>query len=404
MRQRRRLPFDQGVPKRGLCLRCCMDRQHLWRTSPANPSQQGNPNGASRALQRLGWQRVAHQKGEWHAYAAEFSNHCGLKSWPTNSFIRHSVSKTGPGGPYALKDVSFPVQAHNPSAAVLKNGTVLLYHIGDGHADHGPAHTACRDGLTFNDSSDATKSLEASVGVVGGMLASESPAGPWRQVRVPVFDNPSPWVLLNGSIAVMHVIRQQPEDNTTQCGDHRPLMGLALADSPEGPYWPAGGRIGDDVNQVLHMTMVNECRSEDPHIWQDQRGNWHALFHDQSPAAALLPEYRYATGRVGHVYSRDLVHWTYSHILAAVGTVTHADGSTSVYSRRERPHLIMDPVTKAPTHLVTGVFKDQKHMPFPNCTKAKLESTLGWGPQDLGCDPSFTHIHQINTGRSVELV
>ena len=55
-----------------------------------------------------------------------------------------------------------------------------------------------------------------------------------------------------------------------------------------------------------------------------------------------------------HAYSRDGLHWTLSPT-RAYGTVIHAtDGSAVTYSRRERPHLLLD-AQRRPTHLLSAV-------------------------------------------------
>ena len=56
-----------------------------------------------------------------------------------------------------------------------------------------------------------------------------------------------------------------------------------------------------------------------------------------------------------------------------------------------RAHVVLDPVTGAPTHLLTGVCLDLKNPPDPRCS-----SPYAWKNQP-GCDPSFTHVQAINT-------
>ena len=43
--------------------------------------------------------------------------------------------------------------------------------------------------------------------------------------------------------------------------------------------------------------------------------------------------------------------------------VTFDDGKETVFSRRERPQLVFDPVTGAPTHLINGVQLPKSEQP-----------------------------------------
>ena len=80
-------------------------------------------------------------------------------------------------------------------------------------------------------------------------------------------------------------------------------------------------------------------------------GSWHALFHDMAPD---LP-----AGR--HAYSRDGVAWTLTDELAYNATVFFADGSNVTYSKRERPHLLLNETTGDPLVLFTGVMQYSEH-------------------------------------------
>ena len=85
-------------------------------------------------------------------------------------------------------------------------------------------------------------------------------------------------------------------------------------------------------------------------LHQDKRGNWHALFHAESPSGAPW-------GRSGgHGCSKDGIHWTYTGT-AFTTTANFTDGSSVVFSRRERPHLVFSDSSTphTPTHLTSGV-------------------------------------------------
>ena len=70
---------------------------------------------------------------------------------------------------------------------------------------------------------------------------------------------------------------------------------------------------------------------EDPNIWQDGNGNFHILTHAHG-------------GR--HFFSADARTWhpapSGPHTEAYPKTANYTDGSTALFGRRERPHLIFD--------------------------------------------------------------
>jgi hypothetical protein len=57
-----------------------------------------------------------------------------------------------------------------------------------------------------------------------------------------------------------------------------------------------------------------------------------------------------------HAFSRDGVEWVLTEQIAYNGTVAFADGSTTTFSKRERPHLLLDEAGN-PSVLFTGVMQ-----------------------------------------------
>ena len=78
---------------------------------------------------------------------------------------------------------------------------------------------------------------------------------------------------------------------------------------------------------------------EDPFLWIDTRGNWHALYH-------------FVNGPTpgGHACSRDGRVW--SNVTAAYGQSRPVGNGTVSYGA-ERPKLLFD-AAGAPTHLYNG--------------------------------------------------
>lgn len=76
---------------------------------------------------------------------------------------------------------------------------------------------------------------------------------------------------------------------------------------------------------------------EDPHIWRDERGRYHALLHGgpQPP-----PDHFIDVGY--HAFSLDGKIWAFSEKPAFQSTVTTTDGKVHKFRRRERPKLLLD--------------------------------------------------------------
>ena len=93
---------------------------------PANTTAGSHPASVDRDP------RVATEGGawEWHGLFAEMSKGCGLTSWETNSIISHATAPS-PDGPWTRRGTALGVWAHTPSAAVARDGTVVLFHLGN---------------------------------------------------------------------------------------------------------------------------------------------------------------------------------------------------------------------------------------------------------------------------------
>ena len=79
----------------------------------------------------------------------------------------------------------------------------------------------------------------------------------------------------------------------------------------------------------------------------DTRGHWHCLYH-RSPFSNV-------TVAGGHAFSLDGHEWHVASAPAYSSTQEYQQGGARIYGKRERPHLLFDPVTGKPTHLTTGV-------------------------------------------------
>ena len=273
-------------------------------------------------------------KNTYHMFAAEFVNHCGLASWHSNSRVIHATSRAA-AGPYVFVEEVIPYYSHNPTVAlsVDKRGLYLM-HIGNGIPDVTPP-LHCKNGSTQTNYTASGAPLVASfVGATSiGTLCAESFAGPWVSCNwtgAPTgFTNPTLFSMSDDSLLV--------GGNTN--------YSLALTHGTNCTKFACASWTSPE-------SVLPNRTGEDPWIWRDQNNHWHALLHDMSPD---LP-----AGR--HAYSRDGFSWKVSEVLAYNGTVTFHDGSTVSFSKRERPHLLLDPETRAPLALSTGVMQFGEHI------------------------------------------
>lgn len=141
-------------------------------------------------------------------------------------------------------------------------------------------------------------------------------------------DNPSAFFWPNGSVGVMF------RSYTRASAEYHSSIGIARADSWDAATW------------TLPTGPIFKGLEEDPYLWyQTSTNSYHALFHDMGGCS-----------NVGcHAFSRDSFTWTLSSTPAYDYAISFTDGTRTTFSRRERPQLVFDPETGAPTHLINGI-------------------------------------------------
>ena len=405
----------------------------------AYPPQNGTASWGGNPLQDV-------KTGAWHLYVSPVANQCGMECWNTQQYIQHAVSTTGVQGPYHNAANGGTVQSlmsTNPQAALTKNGSVLVAHIGRGKPLPNPGlqpwsnctggSTPCCHGpseLRSVISSVSSSSPSPSPGCTNagapctimwpsaatGILSAPSFDGPWTdhvdtipvpqnpEVRpwpmasksgLPPLDNPSPVVLENGTLLVMHVLRiAQAEKNTANfvaiarnqdwANDKgwEPVVGTDFARPMISTSTPYRGSCNASWGVVTPSGRRLRCPqvSEDPYFWQDARGNFHALFHFDGAT---------------HAFSPDAIQWFISPHYAYTPEVQHTDGTHTEYISRERPKLALDPSHKAPLAIISAV-----RAPW-------LDQRCAWGSRphqsvhDPFCDSSFTHIQLVRGNGSL---
>mgnify|MGYP006095911799 FL=1 len=288
----------------------------------------------------------------------------------------HSSRSSSPLGPFTkLADLVHP-WAHNPQTivspdATSKHGyTYVVYALGDGVPRSGPpknctknatsaatlsasalaaqkglrlvtpptAHTRRRlgsseeEGDTHHEVTTKTKTITANF----TLHWAEEAAGPYHAVNASILNwptnwdygangnwNPSPFQHPNGSVYLMAHTSWR-----AFCGET-----IIRADHWRGPYTI----VSSDQYANWHGSA---CGVEDPFLWMDKRGHWHALYH----AMGHL-------GPGGHAFSVD--GYTWSNVTNAYGAKRPLVGGGSVNYNAERPKLLFGP-NYYPTHLYTG--------------------------------------------------
>lgn len=343
----------------------------------------------SNATASWGGSTVLGDDGLYHSFVGEMAEHCGLSAFLTNDRIVHAVSKT-PLGPWVRQGPLHPfgVSAECPHAIHGPDGTYLVFHTGCGNLSNPrsiqkPVRHDCANATTDPSmgisNEQQRQPLVATCGHTAertSVFVSDSPAGPWKQhllelrghdidgVAWPPTNstsrlgrrngNPTAYVFKNGTTLLLFRSEYAADADCVAVGGiltptYRPgctLVGLARAESWRGPYEVLGGPI-------------MPFQQEDPHLYRDAAGGFHALFHGMDPYGSKA-----GVGR--HAFSVDGLHpWHYFNSTAigagdketAFSNVVELVGGGSVaLERRERPELVLGGEDgRTPVALISGV-------------------------------------------------
>eukprot|EP00041_Stephanoeca_diplocostata_P020352 m.453628 g.453628 ORF g.453628 m.453628 type:complete len:513 (+) comp21552_c0_seq2:152-1690(+) len=227
------------------------------------------------------------------------------------------------------------------SVSTAQDGKTQLFSAGNASLRHNPAwSTYVRTGAPFAHTEDALHNhmgisvwgftARDTVGASGGssIHTATSPDGPFSplQTDYPSCNNPSPWKMKNGTLVVACTWR------------------IITAPKPEGPW-----------TELAPITISPTTRKgvsaawEDPFLWQDERGHWHILSHTYTREGAGP-----LNSISGHLFSRDLIHWSVAPLEPYGNVVQYADGTNQTFSTMERPKLYFN-TEGVPTHLTNGV-------------------------------------------------
>ena len=308
--------------------------------------------------------------GTHHMFASLFLNGT-LSDWETKSIVVHMEAKTPAEivGPYVFSDIvaaprsnaSPPLwdsmDCHNPTVHKIGDEYVVFY-IGVG-VNVNRLHAA-----------QLAPNLDKAQ-AIGAAFAS-SPRGPWTRVRAPLLVADQKWECGGAGPTACGVSNPAIVVNRTRGadGNHSVLMfyrgnqdrgvGVASAPSWRGPYTKS--KESTASNGIFRGNIV--VGLEDMYVWENpllpnaaaaaaaHRPGCHMILHQEEQGIenlgahafttdpSCLAGWQLSTPRPSHAYGPEFA-WS--------------NGTTTTFGSRERPQVVLDHRSGAPTHLSSGV-------------------------------------------------
>ena len=294
--------------------------------------------------------------GRWHLFVTEIARKCPLILFMNNSMVVRATSASATG-PYSHEEIVLPSFHHNPTVVgPTPDGYYLIFSIGTDD----PEQIDCEGGIPACATDPKRPRCHDGTPETNGRISmsySRSPVGPWStKVALPIggvpngqwnckHNNPSAAIRPDGRILLMyHGSTCLPNSDPEQLRGER--LGIA-----EAPHWNATftKRQGGPIVAPSNGTGSHE----DPFLFIDQRGHYHAVTHNQ--AEGNLCGNRTLGSTCGaHLYSRDSYAWSVSRTPVYTHEVLMEGGEMRELQTRQRPQLIFDPRTRQPTTLFNG--------------------------------------------------
>jgi len=277
-----------------------------------------------------------------HMWAAEISDHCGLNTWTTNSRIIHATSKD-PNKNYTRHSVVVPAFAHEPNVVRAPSGEYVMYYTGSFTDDPPPNPCMeCTDGSTPEGSCQGGPSGDGPT----YMIYATNPYGPWSK-PVQLFKSQANFTNLDTNLAVVIL----PNNSVVGIARNEGPPTIDLTHLVTAEDWRDPDSYKARWNSLLfpNTTVVNERGVEDPFLYMDGQGMFHAIFHNQ-----IEKDDERLCG--AHAYSVNGLDWVFTGT-AWGNVVNFTDGLVYKFSRRERPHFVFGDRTDPfkITALTTGV-------------------------------------------------
>ena len=306
---------------------------------------------------------VVEVNGTFHMYSAEMVNECGIEFWEPNSQVVHAVSQS-PEGPYTFKDVVSVPFAHEPNAVLAPTGEIVIYMTMRHPDGYVPANCSAPQPTPVPTPKPIGPTPTPTPAPCYSppprhtyMTYAKDPSGPWSDPVLVLKANHSKWancpVLIDTNLAMAIKSDGSAVGVWRKCTNME--TGKCSADCCTFPHLLKAGDWRDPASYVPNSDTpmfpeLDPFGSEDPFVWLDEThpGGVHAILHDEQG-----PTRSSANGM--HAFSADGGDtWTYGKDFAYNGTVQTNDGRTILYSRRERPHMILNSAGEV-THVTNGV-------------------------------------------------
>lgn len=257
--------------------------------------------------------------GLWHAWASEMLYSCGINSWETNSHIIHAISYS-PFGPWTRLEEVVPAFAHEPDVIKGPNGELIMvysyFQMPTNSNSSSEYCTQCANGITLYQDVKNGCGLNKTHIFHQMMMISPGFNQKWQEpIEITKLTAPWDW---NLALTVLK--------NGTAIGLVRALFPWNANNYSDNTTWHSVG--GSPEGKALPDSNV-----EDPALWTDTNGIFHAIFHSMD----VYGQSNQYLG--GHAYSVDGVNWVYSGT-AYSNYANYSDNSWQIFLRRERPHPI----------------------------------------------------------------
>ena len=303
----------------------------------------------------------------WYMWVSEIAGGCGMAAWTSNSQTVRA-SSSDPLGLYIRESVQFPVWTHESIVTRGPEGEYVAF-MSYNVPQTRPICTDCVGGSTSPNCTEPSASL---VSDWDPTYMSWAPAGKVR--------DPTAWS------TPVEILNKTPQMDTNFAAVIRPdgsLVGMwrdhQLTPGQKGKStihlatatdWKNASTYVATVDDVLFGDngVVNPGGVEDPFLYVDVHGGYHALFH------MLYPAHPYSSG--GHAFSLDGHNWTWTG-QAYDGNVTFQDGTQTEFQNGDRPHLLFDKTGRTPIALTTA-------------------AGTTWGAPGMDSDQTFTLLRPLH--------
>eukprot|EP01084_Bolivina_argentea_P216038 366970_1 len=292
----------------------------------------------------------ANKNTKYHMFISQMINHCGLTSWTINSQVIHAQSTNGWNSPYKFIEIAKAPFATEPDIVYGNNGEFVLYYEHYTYSNLSPCN--CSDGSTSHCKGPSVPQYQESMRYT---MNISLPIDEWSE-EINIFNetnndnthdtNFAMVILKNGSLIGM----SREWLNHNGGGSY---IYLSKADN-----WKDNKTYTlfepDYNNRKLLFPQLTKLYTEDPYLYIDCNGNYHAIFHNMSPNPPNATADGYLGVVGGHAFSMDGITWFYGGA-SYDNIVKYDDGTTFIAHSRERPHFIFDDDNCTPIALITGV-------------------------------------------------